>query len=163
MGGIQLKFINSHKNMFIVIILLILILLFIFVYVSFVSESKPEKIIRKKINLKLSDEVEIVHFKHSKSNEDSIKAKIHIKEKDIVNILEQFHDESIYPQNHGYKEGTVIPNFINSCDWFTISEENIMHVFRTIRTDKEFNDKGVHYIWAFICCEDGDYYLYLSF
>ena len=156
-----MKFISSHKNMFIVIILLILILLFIFIYALFVSESNPEEIIRKKINLKLSDEVEIVHFKHSKSNEDSIKAKIYIKERDIVNILEQFHDESIYPQNHDYKKGSY-SKFHNSCDWFTVSEENIMHVFRTIRTDKEFNDKGSLYL-GIICCENGDYYLYLSF
>lgn len=156
-----MRFINSHKRIFLIALMVLTALTV--VILLHVFRKTPENIIYKKIGLNLPYESEVIYFDHSFMDEDSVQAKIHLDEENIDDLLCQFYDESLFPQNHNYKKGTVMPNFSNLNDWFNVSDENIVHIFRTLRTDQNFKDKHLHEIWAFICIEDDNYYLYLSF
>lgn len=155
-----MHFINTYKCILLIVLTFIIITLIVFFYVF---RKTSENIICKKIGLILPEESEVVYFEHSLLDEDSVAAKIHIKEKDINDLLSQFNDESLFSQNYNYNEDTVMPNFSNLNDWFNVYDENIVYTFRTLRTDKKFKDKHEHYVWFFICKEDEEYYLYLSF
>ena len=146
----------------IVVILLLMIFLAILAFNVQITNKKISKTIYKKINLYLPDEFECIYYEHNLRT-DSIYTKIQIERNDISYIIDQLSNSSVFLQNHNYNEKDVIPNFKNIYKWFDISNSDIVYIFRTIRTDKKYKDKGIHYIWLFICQEDNQYYLYLCF
>lgn len=154
---IKLKQIVIKKKKIIIPFTILFIVTIIY---FFYNISRPTYIIKNRIGLELSGSSKVIFYDHTLLG-DYVGAKIELSENDLEKVVNQLSDESKFPSIN--KKNILIPNFQNSYEWFIIKNENLKYMFNSYRTDRKFKDKHVHEIWAFICYEDEEYYLYLSF
>lgn len=154
--------IKFSKKYLIAIIFIITLILSVIYFNNYYSKSNAINVIKKKIGLDIPKTSTVIFFDHTFIG-DYFDAKIKITYEDIDNIIEQLNDDSKFPKLKKDNSNLNIPNFQNTCEWFVINNENLKYLYSSYRTDKEFKDKEIHEIWAFICYESQEYYLYLSF
>lgn len=139
----------------VIIIIIILILYYIF-YIT-----RPNYVIYDRIQLKLPKDFEVTYYNHTIIG-DYVYAKIKISEESIDGIINQINNEKIFPQ---YDDNNTLlndrPNY--KYEWFKFDEDDLLFIKRSFRTDRNFKDKHMHDIWFFVCKENDEYYLYLSF
>lgn len=150
----------KRKFIFLLGILILITIFFIFSYFY----NKPNYILKDRIKLELPDSTEVIYYEHSifDFSYDRVMAKFEISENEIEYIQNQFENKENFLQYDPKVQLDQRPPF-GGYKWFEIKDETVVYYICTPRTDKNFNDKGIHKIWAFICKEDGKYFLYLSF
>lgn len=159
----NLQKIIKRENIYLYILLFFMILFISFVIVK--NKKNPKEIIESKLNLKLSDSVGIVYFEHDIFDGfeyiDSVYAKLKISEEDKIDIISQL-EKNVLPEFKGNSSFEYMPNFDNLYDWFSITEDSIVYLYCSYRTDIKFKDKGIHNIWLIISAESNGYYLYIA-
>lgn len=156
---------NIKQNLYIILILLIVLLIFTFMIFN-LFYNNIEYVVKDRLNINLPKNSEVIYFEHNLLDGieyvDYVKAKIKIN-KDSLGKLKNNMNDTLGESYQINNFDGLIPNFKNTYTWFCVDESNIVEFYHSYRTDHKFNDKHMHEIWAFICLEDGEYYLYLSF
>ena len=115
------------------------------------------KVIESRLNIELSDDLKLVK-KQENFNGEWFYYCFLIDPKDL-NKTDKALSQKLKKRN----EDTDIPNFENTCKWFKISEDKVICYYKSYWVIHIENGFTSHDIFAFVCEENGRYYLYLSF
>lgn len=152
------------KKKVLIIVFIIMLCIIVSSIVIFVR-SRPRAALSREMGIESVNHEDVLEYTWKYSyGRLQFKAKLIIPE----NVLPQIKEElNSYFGHDNLDSGHDVPNFQNTCAWWDLDQELILHRYMKFESGYAFpfiNGPKTASIYAFITLSrDGDYYLYISY
>ena len=151
----------QNKKNLLVIIIGIIVLLGLILTACLVYQSRPENVIKSRLNLSLPTSSKIINYEYHRKNEN-LAAKILIEAQSVNDVKEQL-DKFFggVTSSENMKDAT---GFENAVSWWDMSNENIEAAYMNFVDVKKWFTLMPHQVWTFISKDKEDkYYIYIFY